>query len=115
MAMINPQEAAQELIKELCQSHATVCDYPRCFVKDKHEAAWFHVELPKFGDVPDSLQEGHGVRVRLKSCYSSHCYGREITGKSLHHGSEITITCHCLHPEPHLALINAACDMYNLH
>lgn len=100
-----------------CLAHLNQCRRPRCFVRDARPATYYHHVIPETGDVPDSLQEGHGVVLTLEANYYTRFYSKpgqpDVTLTAVTHGGKVCVRCTCSNPGPHRFLVDAACKTYN--
>lgn len=97
--------------------HVGLCRRPRCFVRDARKITYFHHVLPPDGDVPDSLQEGHGVTILIEANHVHRFYSKpgqpDLTCVAVTHGAKVCVRCNCPNPAPHDFLVDAACKTYN--
>lgn len=116
MTEVSPEKQA---IIRLCIEHLQTCKKPRCFTRHSLFPSWFNVPIEDLeGEcVPDSLQPGHGVLLKIPRNYSSRIIQKpgepDLFCSNLFQEGEIKITCRCPNPQVHPRLIDQLCKQYN--
>lgn len=106
-------------IKTLCKEHLQHCRKPRCFTRCGLIPTWFDVPIEAFEDscIPDSLQPGHGLKLKLPHNYSSRLIQKpgepDLICVNFIQEGQIKITCRCTHAEVHHRLVEQLCKEYN--
>ena len=108
----------QQLLRELLDQHRRQCPNRCCFAREGIHPEYFCITREHFEAecIPDSLQEGHGLRFSLPTRYSDrrHRDGERTILTSYYCGpASFKVRCLCAHPDPHPLLLDLLCELYN--